>query len=86
MPKKKNPAACDGWALKANSKNLRSSLSAFAFRSQLIFLQRRFGLPPLRLWPARADLFARKRDHNRAEAALIARYGAERIVNCGGGQ
>jgi Holliday junction resolvasome RuvABC endonuclease subunit len=38
----------------------------------------------LQLWPARAELFARKRDHNRAEAALIARYGAERIVNSGG--
>jgi crossover junction endodeoxyribonuclease RuvC len=40
----------------------------------------------LQLWPARADLFARKRDHNRAEAALLARYAAERIVNGGGGQ
>jgi crossover junction endodeoxyribonuclease RuvC len=26
-------------------------------------------------WPASADLFARKRDHNRAEAALLALYG-----------
>ncbi len=34
----------------------------------------------LRLWPARAELFARKKDHGRAEAALLARYGAERIV------
>jgi hypothetical protein len=34
----------------------------------------------LRLWPARADLFGRKRDHGRAEAALIARYGAEKII------
>lgn len=34
----------------------------------------------LQLWPARADLFARKMDHGRAEAALIARYGAERII------
>ena len=40
----------------------------------------------LRLWPARADLFGRKRDHGRAEAALLARYGAERIVSVGGGQ
>ena len=40
----------------------------------------------LRLWPARSDLFGRKKDHGRAEAALIARYGAERIVNGGGGQ
>ncbi len=34
----------------------------------------------LRLWPARADLFGRKKDHGRAEAALLARYAAERIV------
>ena len=40
----------------------------------------------LRFWPTRADLFGRKRDHGRAEAALIARYGAERIMNNGGGQ
>jgi hypothetical protein len=25
-------------------------------------------------WPARAELFARKRDHNRAEAALLGLY------------
>lgn len=31
----------------------------------------------LRLWPARAELFARKRDHGRAEAALLALYGAQ---------
>lgn len=31
----------------------------------------------LRLWPARAELFERKKDHGRAEAALLARYGAE---------
>lgn len=40
----------------------------------------------LQLWPARAELFGRKRDHNRAEAALLARFAAERIVNGGGGQ
>ncbi len=39
----------------------------------------------LRLWPARSDLFGRKKDHGRAEAALLARYAAERIVH-GGGQ
>jgi crossover junction endodeoxyribonuclease RuvC len=37
----------------------------------------------LRLWPTRSDLFGRKKDHGRAEAALLARYGAERII--GGG-
>jgi hypothetical protein len=31
----------------------------------------------LRLWPARSELFERKRDHGRAEAALLARWGAE---------
>jgi crossover junction endodeoxyribonuclease RuvC len=31
----------------------------------------------LRLWPSRSDLFTRKRDHGRAEAALLARYFAE---------
>lgn len=31
----------------------------------------------LQLWPARAELFQRKKDHGRAEAALLARYGAE---------
>ncbi len=39
----------------------------------------------LRLWPSRSDLFGRKRDHNRAEAGLLARFAAERIVG-GGGQ
>ncbi len=34
----------------------------------------------LRLWPDRGDLFARKRDHGRAESALIGRYAAERIL------
>jgi crossover junction endodeoxyribonuclease RuvC len=38
----------------------------------------------LRLWPTRADLFSRKKDHGRAEASLLARYAAERIVNGGG--
>lgn len=32
----------------------------------------------LRLWPS-SDLFSRKKDDGRAEAALIARYGAEAI-------
>ena len=32
----------------------------------------------LRLWPTRSDLFGRKRDHGRAEAALLGRYWAER--------
>jgi crossover junction endodeoxyribonuclease RuvC len=40
----------------------------------------------LHLWPARADLFGRKMDHGRAEAALLARYGAECLVNGGGGR
>ncbi len=40
----------------------------------------------LRLWPGRSDLFGRKRDHGRAEAALLARFAAERIVNGGVGQ
>jgi crossover junction endodeoxyribonuclease RuvC len=31
----------------------------------------------LRLWPARSDLFGRKKDLGRAEAALLARYLAE---------
>jgi len=35
----------------------------------------------LRLWPSRTDLFSRKKDHGRAEAALIARYGAEKFVD-----
>jgi crossover junction endodeoxyribonuclease RuvC len=34
----------------------------------------------LRLWPSRAELFARKKDENRAEAALLARYGLETIL------
>ena len=38
----------------------------------------------LRLFPACSDSFARKRDHNRAEAALIARYGAETLRLIGG--
>ena len=31
----------------------------------------------LQLWPARSDLFKRKKDHGRAEAALLARFYAE---------
>lgn len=31
------------------------------------------------LFPASAELFARKKDHNRAEAALIGYYGAQRL-------
>ena len=38
---------------------------------------------PHQLWPGRSDLFSRKKDHGRAEAALIARYFAE---TTGGGQ
>ncbi|WP_441232646.1 hypothetical protein [Bradyrhizobium sp. 1200_D9_N1_1] len=39
----------------------------------------------LRLFPACADHFKRKKDHGRAEAALIARYGAETMRLIGGG-
>jgi hypothetical protein len=39
----------------------------------------------LRFWPTRSELFGRKKDHGRSEAALLARYAAERIVNGGGG-
>ncbi len=35
--------------------------------------------------PTRSDLFGRKKDHGPAEAALLARYGTERILNGGGG-
>ena len=34
----------------------------------------------LRLWPSHAEVFRRKKDENRAEAALIARYGFERMT------
>lgn len=34
----------------------------------------------LRLWPSRQELFSRKKDHGRAEAALIARFGAETLA------
>ncbi|MFH6786287.1 MULTISPECIES: hypothetical protein [Methylobacterium] len=37
----------------------------------------------LRRFPANANLFARKKDHNRAEAALLALYGAERLLPAG---
>ena len=40
----------------------------------------------LRLWPSRSDLFGRRRDHGRSEAALLARYAAERIVGNEGGK
>jgi crossover junction endodeoxyribonuclease RuvC len=33
------------------------------------------------LWPTKAELFARKLDHNRAESALIGLYG---LARCGG--
>jgi hypothetical protein len=38
----------------------------------------------LQLWPARSDLFGRKKDHGRAESALLARYAAETIWKGGG--
>jgi len=34
----------------------------------------------LRRWPQASKLLARVKDHNRAEALLIARYGHERIA------
>ena len=38
----------------------------------------------LHLWPARADLFKRKKDDGRAEAALLAKYGADlAFLACG---
>ncbi len=37
----------------------------------------------LRLWQGRSDLFGLKRHHGRAEAGLLARYAAERIVSGG---
>lgn len=37
----------------------------------------------IELWPSCAEHFARKKDHGRAEAALIARYGAEHILSGG---
>ena len=37
----------------------------------------------LQLFPSCADHFKRKKDHGRAEAALIAKYGAEMIYNWG---
>lgn len=33
----------------------------------------------IRLWPS-SDRFGRKKDHNRAEAALLAKYGADTIL------
>ena len=39
----------------------------------------------LQLFPAVGEQFQRKRDHGRAEAALIARYGAETLHLVGGG-
>lgn len=33
----------------------------------------------LRTWPSRHELFARKKDHGRSEAALIAKFGAETL-------
>jgi hypothetical protein len=38
----------------------------------------------LRLFPACSDHFKRKKDHGRAEASLIARYGAETLHLIGG--
>ncbi|MCQ4188856.1 RuvC family protein [Methylocystis suflitae] len=70
-------------------------IGALAIPSQLVWpckWKKRFGLGAdkekaralaLRLWPARAELFERKRDHGRAEAALLARYGAEFFLNEG---
>ena len=38
----------------------------------------------LQLSPDRSDQFGRKKDHNRAEAALLARFAAEKILTNGG--
>jgi crossover junction endodeoxyribonuclease RuvC len=41
----------------------------------------------IQLWPAHAaELFSRKRDHGRAEAALIALWGHRAAIAAGGGQ
>lgn len=49
--------------------------------------KKHFGLPAdkeasraraLQRWPGRAELFRRKKDHGRAEAALLAAYGVEK--------
>jgi crossover junction endodeoxyribonuclease RuvC len=37
----------------------------------------------LHRWPGRAELFSRKKDHGRAEAALLALYGADLLLNGG---
>lgn len=37
----------------------------------------------LRLWPSTSQHFARKKDHGRAEAALLARYAAEVLSDVG---
>lgn len=37
----------------------------------------------LRMFPATSQHFARKKDHGRAEAALLARYGAEVVLRAG---
>jgi len=70
---------------------LNATLSVLGIERHLIVpakWKRHYGLPAekeaarlraIMLWPG-AGCFARKKDHGRAEAALIARYGAEIIL------
>jgi hypothetical protein len=46
--KKKDPAVCDDRALKAETKNTHALYSAPAFQSQILYIQRRFGVAPIR--------------------------------------
>jgi hypothetical protein len=44
VSEKNGPRGCDAQALKANSKSLHADNNAPAFKSQTIYLVRRFGL------------------------------------------
>ena len=48
MAKNKGRSDCDAGPLKATLRNMSDQDSVSAFQSQLAYLQRRFGLPPLR--------------------------------------
>jgi hypothetical protein len=86
MAEKIEPTACDGRLSEANSNNQPALYGAFASKSQALIGDVSAGAENKDLartraiakWPAHADLFARKKDVDKAEACLIGWAGLQR--------
>jgi hypothetical protein len=71
MAQKIEPTACDGRLSEANSNNQPALYGALASKSQAL-------TRAIAKWPAHPDLFARKKDVDKAEACLIGWAGLQR--------